>query len=679
MPNRKDLYLEQTLVEAAVPDFPLSPLVLSCTCRGTMPFDPAALGTACGGPPAAHELCRSELDRFRAALGNGPVLVACTQEAATFAEAQLDATDEGMLDFVDIRAAAGWSDEAGRALPKIAALVAEAGALAGQTQAPTIAQQSEGVVLIYGRDETALDAAEQLRDLLDITVMLTGDAAVMPPADAAFPVVRGTIRTARGHLGAFDLVIDGYARAIPSSRQALAFETPRDGAASRCDLILDLTGGSPLFTLHAKRDGYLRPDPRDPVAVQKAIFAASGLTGVFDKPRYVTMQATLCAHSRNGRTGCTRCLDVCPTGAIAPGGNVVAVDPYVCAGCGSCVAACPTAAMRWTAPDANATVNRLRILLTTYHDHGGDAPAVILLHDGRQGARLIDALARAGDGLPARVIPFAEPRIAGLDAMAAAFAYGAAELRILTAGHAAADRDALLREIALLDAVLAGLGYGENRVALIETDDPFTLGADLRSIPVRGGPPPARFVALGDKREITMQALNALHANAPVPADTVALPKGAPIGRVTVSEGCTLCLSCVSVCPTSALRDGGDRPALLFVEDECVQCGLCASTCPERVITLEPRATFGAARREPVLLREEPPALCVNCGKAFGVKSSIDRVAAQLIGKHWMFGDPKIAARLHMCADCRVVAQTRHGLDPYAGPPRPRTRTAEDP
>jgi len=118
---------------------------------------------------------------------------------------------------------------------------------------------------------------------------------------------------------------------------------------------------------------------------------------------------------------------------------------------------------------------------------------------------------------------------------------------------------------------------------------------------------------------------------------------------------------------------------LLFVEDACVQCGLCAATCPEHVISLEPRATFGPERRTPVLLREEEPALCVSCGKPFGTKSSIDRVAAQLVGKHWMFSDPVVVARLRMCGDCRVVAQTRHGLDPYAGPPRPRTRTSDDP
>lgn len=645
-----------------------------------MPYQPDRLGAACGGGPAAHELCGADLGRFRAALGGAPVLVTCTQEAATFRAAQTDLGDSTPLTFANIREAAGWSDEAAAALPKIAALVALATA-APDPQPPTVTQQSGGTILIYGRDEQAPDAAEQLRDQLDVTVMLTGEEPVLP-INADYPVVRGVIRRAGGHLGAFELTVDRFAPALPSSRAAYEFGPARDGATSRCDLILDLTGGTPLMPAPSKRDGYLRPDPGDAVAVQRAIGQAAGLTGVFDKPRTITAETALCAHARNGQTGCTRCLDVCPAGAILPAGDGVAVDPHVCAGCGACVAVCPTTALRWSQSSAAASVERLRRLLLTYRANAADQPPVLLIHDISHGARLIEALARAGDGLPARVLPVCEPRVVGLDYLASAIAYGAAEVRLLTGRGSPQDRDALVREVELVEALLQGLGFGAGRVALLETDDPFELGAALRALPPRPPAAAAAFITMGDKREITMQALNALLAAAPTPAApafAVPLPRGAPIGQVAVADGCTLCLSCVSVCPTAALRDGGDRPALLFVEDNCVQCGLCAATCPEQVITLEPRATFGPARRAPVLLREEAPALCVSCGKPFGVAASIDRVAAKLVGKHWMFSDPAVIARLRMCGDCRVIAQTRHGLDPYAGPPRPLPRTSDDP
>src|SRR5262249_32740949 len=82
-----------------------------------------------------------------------------------------------------------------------------------------------------------------------------------PPRVTDFPVVEGSIRSAKGYLGAFELIVDGYAQPAPSSRGTLSFAAPRDGAVSRCDLVLDISGGAALFTASDLRDGYLRADP----------------------------------------------------------------------------------------------------------------------------------------------------------------------------------------------------------------------------------------------------------------------------------------------------------------------------------------------------------------------------------------------------------------------------------
>ena len=143
-------------------------------------------------------------------------------------------------------------------------------------------------------------------------------------------------------------------------------------------------------------------------------------------------------------------------------------------------------------------------------------------------------------------------------------------------------------------------------------------------------------------------ALRELHRAAPAPVDVIALPEGAPFGAVEIDAGgCTLCLSCVSACPTSALRDDPERPMLRFVEDACVQCGLCQATCPENVITLKPQLDFRAARAPARVLKEEEPFCCIRCGKPFGVKSTIDRVVAKLEGKHWMYSGSSQAHRRH--------------------------------
>ena len=62
--------------------------------------------------------------------------------------------------------------------------------------------------------------------------------------------------------------------------------------------MLDLSGGTPLFSAAALRAGYLRADPDDPAAVLKAVLRARDLVGTFEKPRYITFTAALCAHSR---------------------------------------------------------------------------------------------------------------------------------------------------------------------------------------------------------------------------------------------------------------------------------------------------------------------------------------------------------------------------------------------
>ena len=538
------------------------------------------------------------------------------------------------------------------------------------------------MILIYGRDEQAIEAGNLLKDHLDVTVLIKPPAEVAPPRVTEFPVVQGAIRSAKGYLGAFELIVDGYAQPAPSSRGTLSFAARRDGAVSRCDLVLDISGDAALFSAADLRDGYLRADPKDLAAVLKAVLKARDLVGSFDKPRYVAFTEDLCAHSRSQIIGCTRCLDLCPADAIAPAGDHVAVDAYICAGCGQCAAVCPTGAAAYALPPADTLMRKLRALLTAYREAGGGEP-VVLVHDEAHGTPLIEALARFGDGLPANVLPFSVNEVTqiGLETIAAAFAYGAAAVRLLLRARPRHDVTGLTRTLALAEPILAGLGFGGARVATIETDDPDALANALGAIEKReGARHPATFLPAGGKRDVMRLALRELQRAAPAPVDVIGLPAGAPFGAVEINvDGCTLCLACVSACPTGALGDNAERPMLRFAEDACVQCGLCKATCPEKVITLRPQLDFRAATATARVLKEEEPFRCIRCNKPFGVKSTIERVAAKLDGKHWMFQDS--AQRLDlikMCEDCRVVAITEQEFDPYGEPARPKARTTED-
>jgi Fe-S-cluster-containing hydrogenase component 2 len=515
--------------------------VLVCDCEATMPLDGGTLGKACQAAGASGELelntqlCRAQLGNFqRAILGDQPVLVACTQEAPLFAEITGEDNPQAQVTFTNIRERAGWSEQAGDAAPKIAALLAEAAMDIAPT--PSVELTSGGNCLVYGTDERALEAAKQLATRLEATVLLSEPGEILPPNLMDVPVFKGTITQAKGHLGAFGITVDGYAPAVPSSRLTLSFEAPRNNAFSECDLILDLTGGTPLFQAHEKRDGYFRPDPGDPVAVQTAVFEIADMVGEYEKPRYIDYNAEICAHARSQKTGCTRCLDICPTSAIEPAGDHIEIDALICAGCGSCASVCPTGAATYQLPAGDSLFQRIRTLLTAYGQAGGADP-VLLLHDTRHGQDMIAMMARGGRGLPARVLPFAlnEVTQVGFDFLAAALAYGAAQICILADPAKTDELAGLAEQIGLSETVMEGLGYGGGRIHLLDQPDPDQVEAALFGLEPRAGAPAGSFLPLGGKRTRIMLALRPPAARCVSPASAPAPP--APCGTIPTGPG----------------------------------------------------------------------------------------------------------------------------------------------
>ncbi len=656
--------------------------VLVCDCEHTMKLDAAGLAKSLDMDQPLQiqtQLCRAQIDTFREyAAGDTPFVVACTQEAPFFEEILEESPDAPPVAFTNIRERAGWSEEAAAATPKIAALLAEAAL--DLPPIPSVTMRSDGVCLIYGKDETAIEAARQLADRLDVTVLLSGPGDIVPPRVMDIPIFRGTVAAASGHLGAFEIVVDDYAPLVVSSRSALSFDAAKNGATSKCDVILDLSGGAPLFPAPEKRDGYLRPDPGNPAAVQRALFDMTDLVGEFEKPRYVDFNADLCAHSRSRLTGCTRCLDVCPASAIAPDGDTVAIDPFICGGCGACNSVCPTGAAGYAMPSAEALLGRLRTVMTTYHKTGGEA-AVLLVHDTRHGDDLIALAARTGRGLPARVIPFAvnETTQVGFDFLASAMAYGAAQVVLLAPPQRRDELDGLAGQVGLIEAVMSGLGFDSGSVTVLSEADPEALEAQLYDLPARVPATPGGYIPMGGKRGLIRLALQHLHKSAPNPVDEIALPPQAPFGSVEVDvAGCTLCLACVGACPTGALQDNPDLPQLRFQEDACVQCGLCRVTCPEKVIRLKPRLNFAEDAKRALVVKEEEPFHCVRCGKPFGTKSSVERIVSQLGDRHSMFKEGAAIDRIRMCEDCRVADQFERTDNPFAAADRTPVRTTDD-
>jgi len=214
-------------------------------------------------------------------------------------------------------------------------------------------------------------------------------------------------------------------------------------------------------------------------------------------------------------------------------------------------------------------------------------------------------------------------------------------------------------------AILGGLGYTGVHFQLVRTQPGVLaqaladLDASLQTLAQARPMVPvvtARFAVVQEKRSTLDMALDHLIAHAPATVpEAIELPRsGSPFGSLVVNtDTCTLCLSCVSACPASALQDNPERPQLKFIEKNCVQCGLCAVTCPEDAITLQPRLLLTPQRKEARVLNETQPYQCIRCGKPFGTLKAIESMLGKLAG-HAMF-QGAAADRLKMCSDCRVI------------------------
>ena len=614
---------------------------LICNCNETMAIDGPALSRALAadGDVTVHSLlCRREAAAFqRAARSSDDLLVACTQESRLFLE--LAAASEGALSaeerpirFVNLRESGGWSKDAAKAVPKMAALIAAA-QLAPPEPVATVSYLSKGRVLVIGSADRAQRAAALLADRLDVSLLLASAGGTLPQA-RTMPVHTGRPTRIDGWLGAFEVTwsranpIDPDLctrcnaciavcpeQAIDFSYQidldkctghrdcvracgvagAIDFERGAETQSERFDLILDLQA-EPSIALHQPPQGYFHAG--DDAALFAATLRLRDSVGEFEKPKFFDYKQKICAHTRNGQIGCRACIDVCSAAAIrsdaSPKGRTgsggIVVEPHLCVGCGACTTVCPSGALTYAAPRPHELGARIRTMLATYARAGG-RDAALLIHSQDAGAGAIEALGRAArvdaalHGLPARVLPLEVWHTAsvGIDLWLAAIALGASQVWVLvTHEEAPAYREALDAQMKVAQAIVSGLGYagehfrivGAGEVSRLQQREPASGPAAATPAPARASEPALQRLdqALGRAPAATVRRA-ATFAVQPDKRTTLDL-----VFEHLLREAPTPADAIALPAPSAAPSPFG---AVVVDKSTCTLCLACVGACPE--------------------------------------------------------------------------------------------------
>jgi ferredoxin len=307
-------------------------------------------------------------------------------------------------------------------------------------------------------------------------------------------------------------------------------------------------------------------------------------------------------------------------------------------------------------------------LLASPAGHGSDEAWTLLFHCGEQGKRALEAAGRKPLPYAATILPVEVPclRYVSEANMLAAFRLGAAGVALLgceSCQHG--ERELLYQKSDLCHTVLDAFGLGDERLRLFTADsgtEAEAIGAlssfanALKPAPIRWDGQPLREQG---NREVIAGAIATFIEQTDREAGQRVLEPSQPFAFADVeASGCTMCRSCVNVCPVHAFRLEESTSSLQFKHISCIGCGLCETVCPEKVISLKREIYLERDALDYQTVAQDSMVSCLQCGKPYINRKALEAVEARVLSLGSLFDTFSGSRRglLRMCPNCRAVA-----------------------